>query len=57
MSGLNARLSPAPLAFLDSFHGAPAFLRTETLQGTSRLVREVLVAARPVAGVCEKNVP
>jgi hypothetical protein len=57
MSGLNARLPPAPLALLDSLHGAPACMRTEALQGASPLVREVLVASWPVAGMLEKNVP
>src|ERR1051325_2336367 len=51
------RLPPAPFAFLDSLHGAPAFLRTKTPQRTSPLVREAFVAPRPVAGVLEKNVP
>jgi len=55
MSGLNARLFPTPLPFPDSFQRAAARLRTETLQGTSPLVRELLVAPRPVAGMLEKN--
>jgi hypothetical protein len=46
-----------PLALLDSIHGAPAFMRTEALQGTSPLAREGLVVPWPVAGVLEKNVP
>jgi hypothetical protein len=57
MSGLNARLFPAPLALLHALHRAPAGVRTEALQGTSPLVREVLVAPWPVTGVLEKNVP
>jgi hypothetical protein len=56
ISGLNARLFPTPLPFPDSFQRASAHLRTETLQGTSPLVRELLVAPRSVADVLEKNV-
>jgi hypothetical protein len=55
MSGLNARLSKAPLSLPDALQRAPALRRTEALQGTSPLVREALVAPRPVAGVIEKN--
>jgi hypothetical protein len=57
MSGLNAGLLPAPLPLLDPLECSPARLRTEALQRTSPLLRESLVAARPVAGVLEKNVP
>ena len=57
MSGLNARLFPTPLPLLDPLQRAPARVRTEALQGTSPLVRESLIAARPVARVREKNVP
>jgi len=57
MSGLNARLSPAPLPIDNSLQGATACGRTEALQRTSPLLREVLVAAWPVARVLEKNVP
>jgi hypothetical protein len=57
MSGLNARLFPAPFPLLNAFQRSPARRATEALQGTSPLVCESLVAARPVAGVREKNVP
>jgi len=57
ISRLNARLFPAPLPLLNPFQRAPAGLRTKTLQGTSPLWRESLVAPRPVAGVLEKNGP
>jgi hypothetical protein len=57
MSGLNARLFPAPFPIDNPLQGATAFLRTKALQRTSPLLREVLVAAWPVAGVREKNVP
>jgi len=57
MSGLNARLFPAPLALLNAFQRPPARRATEALQRTSPLGHEVLVAAWPVAGVREKNVP
>jgi hypothetical protein len=57
ISRLNARLFPAPLPLLNPFQCPPAGLRTKTLQGTSPLWRESLVAPRPVAGVLEKNVP
>jgi hypothetical protein len=53
---LNARLFPAPLPLLNPFQRAPACRATKTLQGTSPLWRESLVAPRPVAGVLEKNV-
>jgi hypothetical protein len=57
MSGLNARLSPAPFPIHNSLQGATACVRTEALQRTSPLLREVLVAPWPVARVLEKNVP
>jgi hypothetical protein len=57
MSGLNPRLFPAPLPLLHSLQRLPAGARTEALQGTSPLQREVLVAPWPVARVREKNVP
>jgi hypothetical protein len=57
MSGLNARLFPPPLPLLNPFQRAPAGLRTKTLQGTSPLWRESLVASRPVAATVEKKVP
>jgi hypothetical protein len=57
ISGLNARLPPVPLSLLDSLQGSPAGLRAEALQRTSPLVREALVAPRPVAGMLEKIVP
>jgi hypothetical protein len=56
MSGLNPRLFPTPLPLLNPFQCSPAGVRTETLQGTSTLLRESLVAPRPVAGVLEKNI-
>jgi len=56
MSGLNARLSPAPFPIYNSLHGAPACRRTEALQGTSLLLRVVLVTPRPVTGVLEKKI-
>jgi hypothetical protein len=56
MSGLNARLSPPPLALDDPLHRAPARCATEALQGTSPLLCEALVASRPVARVPEKKV-
>jgi hypothetical protein len=57
MSGLNARLFPAPFPLLNAFQRSPARHATEALQGTSPLVCEPLVAARPVAGMREKNIP
>lgn len=57
MSGLNARLFPASLAFADALYSAPAGLRAVMLQGASPLVRESLIAAWPIAGMIEKNVP
>jgi hypothetical protein len=57
MSGLNARLFPAPFPLVDSLQGAPARVRTKTLQGASALARKSLVAPWPVAGVLEKTVP
>jgi hypothetical protein len=57
MSGLNPRLFPAPLPLLNPFQRAPACRATKALQGTSTLLRESLVAPRPVAGLLEKNVP
>jgi len=57
MSGLNPRLLPAPLSLLNPFQRSPACPATKALQGTSTLLRESLVAPRPVAGVLEKNVP
>jgi len=57
MSGLNARLFPAPFPLLNAFQRSPARRATKALQGTSPLGREVLVAARPVARWIEKNVP
>jgi hypothetical protein len=57
MFGLNARLLPAPLPLPNPFQCAPARQATETLQGTSPLLRELLPAARPVTGVLEKKVP
>jgi hypothetical protein len=56
MSGLNARLFPAPLPLLHPLQCSPALLRTEALQGTSPLMGESLVTARPIARVLEKNV-
>jgi hypothetical protein len=56
MSGLNARLFPAPLPLLDPFQRSPACARTETLQGTSPLLREALVAPRPIATTIEKKI-
>jgi hypothetical protein len=56
MSGLNARLFPPPLALDDPLQRAPARCATEALQGTSPLLCEALVAARPVAGLPEKKV-
>jgi hypothetical protein len=56
ISRLNARLFPAPLPLLNPFQRATAGLRTKTLQRTSQLWRESLVAPRPVAGVLEKKV-
>jgi hypothetical protein len=56
MSGLNARLFPPPLPFPDALQRALAGLRTETLQGTSPLLREALVAPRPVAATIEKKI-
>jgi hypothetical protein len=55
MSGLNARLFPAPLP--NPLQRAPARLRTETLQRTAPPLRKSLVAARPVTAMIEKNVP
>jgi hypothetical protein len=57
ISRLYARLFPAPLPLLYPFQRAPAGLRTKTLQGTSPLWRESLVAPRPITGLIEKNVP
>jgi hypothetical protein len=57
MSGLNARLFPAPFPIGNSLQGVTACVRTEALQRTSPRLREVLVAPWPVAGVPEKNVP
>jgi hypothetical protein len=57
ISGLNPRLFPAPLPLLNPFQRAPAGRATKTLQGTSPLWRESLVAPRPVTGAPEKNVP
>jgi hypothetical protein len=57
MSGLNARLSPAPFPIDNSLQGATACVRTEALQRASPLLRKVLVAAWPVARLLEKNVP
>src|ERR1700728_2425015 len=54
MSGLNARLSPAPLPLLNALQRSSARCTTEALQGTSPLVREAFVATRPVARVLEK---
>jgi hypothetical protein len=54
MSGLNARLSPAPLSLGDPLQRSLARLATEALQGTSPLVRESLIAAWPVAAMVEK---
>jgi hypothetical protein len=56
ISVLKARLFPPPFPFADALQRAPADLRTETLQGTSPLLREVLVASRSVAATVEKNV-
>jgi hypothetical protein len=55
MSGLNPRLLPAPLSLLNPFQRSPACRATKALQGTSTLLRESLVAPRPVAGVLEKT--
>jgi hypothetical protein len=57
MSGLNARLFPAPFPLLNAFQSLPACRATEALQGTSPLPGESLVAARPVARMLEKNLP
>jgi hypothetical protein len=57
MSGLNARLSPTPLSLPYPLQRLPARVRTEALQGTSPLLRESLVAPRPVARMLEKIVP
>jgi hypothetical protein len=57
MSGLKARLFPAALPFDDSLQRAPARPATKALQRTSPLVRESLVAPRPVARLLEKKVP
>jgi len=56
MLRLNARLFPASFPLLDAFERAPAFLRTEALQGTSPRAHESLVAAGSVAAMVEKNV-
>jgi hypothetical protein len=57
MSGLNARLFPAPLPLLDPLQRTPARGATKALQGTSPLRGESFVAPRPIAGAREKNVP
>jgi hypothetical protein len=57
MSGLNPRLFPAPLSLLNPFQRSPTCPATKALQGTSTLLRVSLVAAGPIAGVLEKNVP
>jgi hypothetical protein len=56
MSGLNARLFPAPLSFPDALHRAPAGLRAEALQGTSLCTHKSFVASGPIAAILEKNV-
>jgi hypothetical protein len=56
MSGLNARLFPAPLSLPNPLQRTPAHLRTETLQRTAPPLRKSLVAARPVTAMIEKNV-
>jgi hypothetical protein len=55
ISGLNARLLPAPLALVDPLQGLPAGQRTEVLQGTTPLAQESFVATRPVAFMLEKS--
>jgi len=55
MSGLNARLFPAPFAIHHSLQRPPTRRGTKALQGTSPLAYESLVAARAVAGVREKK--
>jgi hypothetical protein len=57
MSGLNARLFPAPFALLNAFQRSPARCATEALQGASPLLCKALIAPRPVARLGEKNVP
>jgi hypothetical protein len=56
ISGLNARLFPAPFPLFNQLQRAPAGVRTETLQGTSPLPHEGLVASWPVARMIEKKV-
>jgi len=56
MSGLNARLFPAAFPIYNSLQGATACVRTEALQGTSPLLREAFVTARPITRPREKNV-
>jgi hypothetical protein len=56
MSGLNARLFPAPLPFPDAFQRPPAGVRTEALQGASPLPHDPLIAARPIAPMIEKMI-
>jgi hypothetical protein len=55
ISGLCARLFPAPLTLLDSFQGLPAIVRTEVLQRASAPAQEGFVAAGPVAAGLEKT--
>jgi hypothetical protein len=57
MSGLNARLFPAPLSFPHPLQRPPARRATETLQRTAPPLRKSLVAARPITAMIEKNVP
>jgi hypothetical protein len=57
ISGLNARLFPAPFPLPHPLQRLPARVRTEALQRTAPLLRESLVASRPAARVLEKNVP
>jgi len=53
---INSRAFPAPLPLDDALQRAPAGVGAEALQRRSPLTLESLVAARPVAGMVEKNV-
>jgi hypothetical protein len=48
-------MAPTPLSLPDSFHGAPAGVRTKALLGRAPLPIEPFVAAGPVATMVEKT--